>query len=87
MKNFTPRNEPVIWGAITSFILAGVAMAVALGWFNLDTTQMGAVELFVMAAVGLAAILVPMIVARSKVTPVSNPKTADGQPAQLVAIE
>lgn len=87
MENFRPARQPVMWGAITAFILSGLTMAVAVGWLDLDPSQMTAVETFVMAGVGLAAILVPMWFASRKVTPVSAPHTADGQPAQLVALD
>ena len=79
------KNEPVaIAGTISGLIMAGLAMAVSLGWLKLDEAQMGSVQTFVVALVGLAVPLVAALVARRFVTPTAAPKTPDGQPAALV---
>ena len=79
------KSEPVaIAGTISGLIMAGLAMAVSLGWLKLDEAQMGSVQTFVVALVGLAVPLGAALVARRFVTPTGNPKTPDGQPAALV---
>lgn len=71
------RNEPVLTAqAVTAVISALLVMAVSLGWVTLDTTQQAAVMAFVVAAVNIGAGLL----ARSRVTPIANPKAADGTP-------
>ncbi len=79
--NFDPV---VVSGAIVGLIMAGLAMAVSLKWINLDDTQMSSVQAFVVALVGLAVPIVAALILRRQVTPISNPKTKDGEPAVLI---
>jgi hypothetical protein len=83
------KSEPVvsaqaIAAAVSTTILALVAMLVSLGVFSLDTKQMGAIEAFLAALGALAVLVGPQLAAawwaRSKVTPVANPKAANGEP-------
>lgn len=81
MKN----TEPVLTAAaVAGLIMAGLTMAVSLGWLNLTEDQMGAVQGFILPLAGLVLPLIAGFVARSQVTPTANPKTEDGQPAVLI---
>lgn len=83
------KSEPVlsaqaIAAAVSTTVLAFLAMLVSLGVITLDTKQMGAIEAFLAAMGALAVLVAPQIVAawwaRGKVTPVANPKAANGEP-------
>lgn len=79
------QSEPVLLaGTITGVIMAGLGMAVSLGLLSLDTGQMKSIETFV---VGLLGLLVPIGLAwwaRRKVTPLSRPRTKDGEDAVII---
>jgi len=79
------KTEPVLTaGAITGVLMAGLFMAVSLGWLHLNESQLGSIETF---AGALLALLLPILISlwpRSQVTPVDAPKTADGEPAVLL---
>ena len=79
------KSEPVLTaGALTGVLMAGLFMAVSLGWLHLTETQLGTVETF---AGALLALLLPILISlwpRSKVTPVICPRTEDGEPAILI---
>jgi hypothetical protein len=79
------KNEPVLTAAaIAGLIMAGLGMAVSLGWLKLDESQMQAIQAFVLPLAGLVLPLAAGLWARGKVTPVADPKTPDGEPAALV---
>ena len=82
------NREPVLTaGAVTGVLMAGLFMAVSLGWLHMTDTQLGSVETF---AGALLALLLPILISlwpRSQVTPVSNPHTEDGPEAVLVPKE
>lgn len=87
-------REPVlsaqaIAAAVSAVIMLGLGMAVSLGWINLNDTQMGSIEKFVGAVLGLAVLVAPQLVAafwaRKRVTPIADPKIG-GQPAALVPL-
>lgn len=79
------KSEPVLTaGAISGVVMAALAMAVSLGWLRLDDAQMGSIQTFLVAALGLAVPIVGALIARRFVTPTANPKTADGEPAVLL---
>ena len=79
------NREPVLTaGAVTGVLMAGLFMAVSLGWLHMTDTQLGSVETF---AGALLALLLPILISlwpRSQVTPVASPKTEAGEPAVLV---
>lgn len=81
-------NASLLAGAVQAVVMLGLGMAVSLGWLKLDPEQMGAVERFVAAVVALVALVAPQIIAaawaRRQVTPLAAPRTASGEPAQLV---
>ncbi|NIQ12713.1 MAG: hypothetical protein GWN55_04275 [Phycisphaerae bacterium] len=64
-----------------------ILMLVSLGVIPWNSEQIASVNNFIVAFVALAALVVPMYLARRVVTPVSDPRLADGQPAQLVKKE
>ena len=79
------KTEPVLTaGAIAGVIMAGLAMAVSLGWLNLADSQMRAIQAFVLPVLGLVLPIGAALWARGKVTPVASPKTADGQDAVII---
>lgn len=76
-----------IVAAISTTIMLGLGMAVSLHWLSLDPDQMGAIEKFVLAILGLLIPIAPFLVAlwsRTKVTPVADPHLPGGEPAALV---
>ena len=85
------KTEPVLTaGAITGVLMAGLFMAVSLGWLHLTETQLGSVETF---AGALLALLLPVLISlwpRSQVTPTAKlepgatVQAADGTPAVIV---
>lgn len=62
------KNEPV---ALQGLLQAGLALAMAFG-LNLDAHKQGAILAFTAALLGF--------ITRQVVTPVANPKAADGTP-------
>lgn len=79
------KSEPVLTaGALAGVVMAALAMAVSLGWLRLDETQMGSIQAFLAAALGLAVPIAAAWWARSQVTPTANPKTASGEPAVIL---
>lgn len=79
------KTEPVLTaGAVAGVIMAGLAMAVSLGWLSLTDTQMGSIQTFLVAALALLVPLLAALWARSQVTPTANPRTEAGEPAVLV---
>ena len=85
------NREPVLTaGALTGVLMAGLFMAVNLGWLHLTETQLGSVETF---AGALLALLLPVLISlwpRSQVTPTAKlepgatVQAADGTPAVIV---
>lgn len=79
------KSEPVLTAAaVAGLIMAGLTMAVSLGWLRLDESQMQAIQGFVLPLVGLVLPVAAGLWARNRVTPVANPKTEDGEPAVLL---
>ena len=90
------NREPVLTaGALTGVLMAGLFMAVNLGWLHLTETQLGSVETFagVLLALLLLALLLPVLISlwpRSQVTPTAKlepgatVQAADGTPAVIV---
>lgn len=83
-------NSTYIASAVQVVIMAGLGMAVQVGWLTLNTDQMGSIENFVKAFLALAVLIAPQIIAafwaRQRVTPTASPRTADGQPAAIVPL-
>ena len=67
------RPEPVAIAAVVQAVLAAL---VTLGWLQLDDTTIAALGTVVAAFVGATVTLS----ARRRVTPVADPKAADGTP-------
>lgn len=77
------QREPVL----TAAIVAGLVMAVSLGWLNLNSDQLGSIENFLNIAEPLVAVAVPVIlawIARQRVTPMAAPRTSTGKKAVIV---
>lgn len=90
MKRIDLNREPVMIGGVVTAAVSALMMAVALGWIDLSDDQIGAVETFLKAALPIVAVVVPLVVnwfARQQVTPVDDPRTAAGEPAQLLPRE
>ena len=77
------KNEPVLTATgLSGFVMALLTMLVSMNVFRLSQEQMTAVQNVV---VPLAIFIVPFAVsfwARSKVTPVDNPRDAEGYPLE-----
>lgn len=74
-------------GGVVTALVAGLTMAVALGWLNLSDEQIGSIETFAKAVAPIVAVIVPVIMswfARQQVTPMADPRTEDGQPALVI---
>lgn len=67
--------------------MAGLTMAVSLGWLRLDEAQMQAVQAFILPLAGLTLPIAAALWARGKVTPVDDPRTESGEPAAIVPAE
>ena len=83
MRN-TIEREPVL----TAAVIAGLAMAVSLGWLSINSEQLGSIEGFLKVLEPLLALIIPIAaawIARQKVTPVNSPRTHDGQDAIIIA--
>jgi len=79
------NREPVLTAAaISGVIVAGLTMAVSLGWLRLDEGQMQAIQSFLLPLLGLLLPVVAALWARGKVTPTAAPRTPEGGPAVLV---
>ena len=78
--NVTGRPEPI---AIAAAIQGVLAALVAVGWITVDDTTVNAIGT-VVAAIAAGVITVT---ARSKVTPLSDPRTPDGVPLKPVIDE
>ena len=75
------KSQPVLTaGSIVGVIMAGLVMAVSLGWLKLESTQMGNIETFLAAAVALLLPILGAWWASRRTTPTADPKTKDGEP-------
>ncbi len=83
-------NSTYIASAVQVMIMAGLGMAVQVGWLALNTDQLGSIENFIKAFLALAVLIAPQVIAaywaRKRVTPLAAPHTADGQPAMIVPL-
>lgn len=78
-------REPVLTaGVVAGLVMAFLTMAVSLGWLALTEAQLQAVEQFVLPAAGLLLPVALALWARGRVTPVTDPHTAAGEPAVLL---
>lgn len=69
----TGRPEPVAIAAVAQAVLA---LLVTLGWVNLDDTKIAAIG----TVVALVAATSITLFTRARVTPVSDPTSATGEP-------
>ena len=73
------REPLAIRGALVALVAAILNLVVAFG-VNLNAEQVGAIN----AVVGLAATAVVVVWSRGSVTPVDDPRGADGEPLYTV---
>jgi len=80
-------QEPVmIAGLVTAVLEMLIMFALQMGWIAWNTEQLASFNNLVVAIAALAVAIVPVATAyyaREKVTPVANPRNADG--VELVA--
>lgn len=69
--------------AVAAAVQAVLAALVTLGWLQLDDRTIAALGTVIAAFVGTTVTLA----ARRRVTPVADPKAADGTPLAPVAVE
>ena len=80
-------REPVMIAAGVTAVMAALGMLVALDVIDLSNTQLASIETFLQALAAVLAVMVPLVaawLARDKVTPMSDPRTNDGQPGQII---
>jgi hypothetical protein len=63
------KAEPVVW---QTFVMATINLLVVVGVLHLTDVQLGGVNAFVAALLG--------VIVRRVVTPLANPKTNDNKP-------
>lgn len=82
-------NSTYVASAVQVMIMAGLGMAVQVGWLTLSPEQLGSIENFIKAFLALAVLIAPQIIAafwaRQRVTPIASPRI-DGQPAAIVPL-
>ena len=82
------RDEPVITAAgVVGAILTIITGLMAFGVINWTPEQMGSFEAVLISIVPIVLSLVGGYLARSKVTPVNNPKDSTGRKLAPVATE
>ena len=81
----TWTREPVaIIGAIVALIEAVVGLLIAFG-IDLSAEQSQAIIAVAIAAGPVIGLILNLIFVRARVTPVADPRTEEGTPAELVA--
>jgi len=66
-------------GLVVLFLNALLALSVVMGWWTLTDQQVAAWTLVIDLGVSLAVMTIGIFIARSKVTPNSDPRTNDGK--------
>lgn len=70
----------VVAGALVAVVNTGVATLSATGVVQWDTQTQVIVNSFIVALVNAGAIIIPLMLANRKVTPLAEPKAKDGEP-------
>ena len=79
------KREPVaLAGVVILAANAIIAWLMAMGWLNWNSEQVASFENLIIVLVELAVLIVPLYIARKRVTPVSDPRDSSGEPAQLL---
>ena len=82
------KREPVMLGGLIVAVLEMfILMCIQMGWISWDNEQVASFNNFIVALVALLAVAIPIVgayIARAKVTPLADPHTLDGEPAELV---
>ena len=85
------KREPVmIGGLIVAVLEMFILMAMQMGWISWNGEQIASFNNFIVALAALAAVVIPLVgayIARARVTPLVDPRTPDGDPAELVKKE
>ena len=55
------KEEPVLVGGVIASIMSFLAMAVALGWFNIGGEQMEAIKAFMVAFLPMLVVVITLI--------------------------
>ena len=80
------KREPVaLAGVVILAAQALIGWLLSMGIISLNGEQLASTENLIFVMVELAVLLVPLYLARRKVTPLSDPRDSDGEPVQLVA--
>ena len=81
------KREPVAIAALIVAVLEMlIMMALTMGWISWDSEQIASFNNFVVALMALLVAVVPLVgayFARARVTPIADPRDADG--AELIA--
>ena len=82
------KREPVmIGGLVVAFLEMFILMAIQMGWIGWNSEQVASFNNFIITLVALAIPIIGAYIARTKVTPLADPHTPDGDPAELVKKE
>ena len=80
------NREPLtLAGAVILALHAIIAWLISMGWVAWNSEQVASFNNLVIVLVELAVLIVPLYLARRKVTPVADPRMANGAPARLIA--
>lgn len=83
------KREPVmIGGLVVAVVEMFILMCVQMGWLSWDSQQIASFNNFVVAFIVLAAVAIPIVgayIARSRVTPIADPKLPDDVIQELIA--
>lgn len=87
MKNKVNREPVLVAASIAGVVELFVLWLLQMGYLNWNSEQVASFNNLIVAALVLLAPAAPIIFgyfARNRVTPVANPRTADGEDAELV---
>lgn len=87
--NKITREPVMIGGLVVAVLEAFIFMALQMGWITWDTEQVASFNNFVVALIALGAVVIPLAgayIARAKVTPIADPRDADGNVVRLEKI-
>ena len=85
------KREPVMLGGLVVAVLEMfILMCIQMGWISWNSEQVASFNNFIVAFVVLSTVAIPLVgayIARAKVTPLLDPRTLNGDPAELVKKE
>ena len=83
--NKVKRQPVLVGGSVAGVISLGVIMLVNMNVLNWTPEQVESFNGFIVPAVALLLPIAGAYLARRKVTPVADPRMANGAPARLIA--